>query len=70
MAIWIFNVEDKGNYLHIWIDFNSVIPDKNGWLNLTVYKNEIKKVKRKDFMDTLDEEMKLYTNFNKKWIEK
>lgn len=62
MTRWIFNVEDKGSHLHVWIDFNSVVPDKNGWINLKVYKNEIKTEKRKDFFDSLDEEMKLYLN--------
>lgn len=56
----IFNIVNKWDYLHIWIDVNTIVAEKSWWINFKVMPNEIKQQKD-EFWDLLPLENKIFT---------
>jgi len=60
----IFNIENRWTHLHLWLDYNSLVPDKNWWVNIKIYPKNIKKKIVDEFADLLPIEKKLFDNQN------
>lgn len=62
----IYNIENRGNYLHIWLDYHSLVPNNNGWVNLKIYKKNIKKKVPNWIVDEFEDLIEIESLINNK----